>query len=155
MYAPSIIGHEEIKKAIILQAVGGVEKFVNETHIRGNIHILLIGDPGTAKSQLLMWNKNAVQKSIYVADASGAGLIISFTKNNDKMAWETGALILGNEGVVAIDEFEKMREESIWKKIKDFLVNFLIAIILIAIAWYFVGTWTIPIIIAMFIGTYF
>jgi len=50
------------------------------------------------------------------------------------------ALVLGNEGAVAIDEFEKMREESIWKKIKDFLVNFLIAIILIAIAWYFVGT---------------
>jgi len=48
-----------------------------------------------------------------------------------------------------------MREESIWKKIKDFLVNFLIAIILIAIAWFFVGTWTIPIIITMFIGTYF
>jgi len=62
MYAPSIIRHEEIKKAIILQAVGGVEKFVNETQIRGNTHILLIGDPGTAKSQLLMWNKNAVKK---------------------------------------------------------------------------------------------
>ena len=52
-------------------------------------------------------------------------------------------------------EIQIMKEESIWKKIKDFLVNFLIAIILIAIAWYFVGTWTIPIIIAMFIGTYF
>jgi len=52
-------------------------------------------------------------------------------------------------------EIQIMREESIWKKIKDFLVNFLIAIILIGIAWYFVGTWTIPIIIAMFVGTYF
>jgi len=62
MYAPSILGHEEIKIAIMLRAVGGVEKFVfvNEKHIRGNVHILLIGDPGTAKSQLLMWNKNAV-----------------------------------------------------------------------------------------------
>jgi replicative DNA helicase Mcm len=112
MYAPSIIGHEDIKKAIILQAVGGVEKFVNVTRIRGNIHILLIGDPGTAKSQLLIWNKNAVQKSIYVADASGSGLTISFIKNNDKMTWEAGALVLGNDGVVAIDEFEKMREED-------------------------------------------
>jgi len=64
-------------------------------------------------------------------------------------------LVLGNEGVVAIAEFEKMREESIWKKIKDFPVNFLIEIILISIAWHFLGTWTIPIIIAMFIGTYF
>ncbi|MFP3257205.1 MAG: minichromosome maintenance protein MCM [Candidatus Nanopusillus acidilobi] len=112
MYAPSIIGHEEIKKAIVLQAVGGVERVINGTRIRGNIHILLIGDPATAKSQLTMWNKNAVQKSIYVADASGAGLTISFIKNNDKMTWEAGALVLGNEGVVAIDEFEKMREED-------------------------------------------
>jgi replicative DNA helicase Mcm len=112
MYAPSIIGHEEIKKAIVLQAVGGVERVINGTRIRGNIHILLIGDPATAKSQLTIWNKNAVQKSIYVADASGAGLTISFTKDNDKLTWEAGAMVLANEGVVAIDEFEKMKEED-------------------------------------------
>ena len=100
MYAPSILGHEEIKKAIILQAVGGVEKSVNETHIRGNIHILLIGDPGTSKSKLLMWNKNAVQKSIYVADPSGADLTISVTKYNDKMTWEAGLWYLEMKGLL-------------------------------------------------------
>ena len=112
IYAPSIIGHENIKKAIILQAVGGVEKYDNGTRTRGNIHILLIGDPGTAKSQLLMWNKNAVQKSMYVADASGAGLTLAITKNNDQVSWEAGVLVLANDGVACIDELEKMRDED-------------------------------------------
>jgi replicative DNA helicase Mcm len=112
LYAPSIVGHEDIKKAIILQAVGGVEKYINGTRIRGNIHILLIGDPGTAKSQLLMWNKNAVQKSMYVADASGAGLTVAITRSNDQTTWEAGVLVLANNGVACIDELEKMRDED-------------------------------------------
>lgn len=112
MYAPAIIGHQDIKKAIILQAVGGVEKYKNGTRIRGNIHILLVGDPGTAKSQLLMWNKNAVAKSMYVADASGAGLTIAITKINDSITWDAGVMVLANNGVACIDELEKMREED-------------------------------------------
>jgi len=112
MYAPAIVGHLNIKRAIILQAVGGVEKIIGETRKRGNIHILIVGDPGTAKSQLLMWHHNIMPKSIYVSDASGAGLTIAITKANDQISWEAGVMVLANNGVACIDEFEKMREED-------------------------------------------
>jgi len=112
MYVPAIVGHLNIKRAIILQAVGGVEKIIGETRKRGNIHILIVGDPGTAKSQLLMWHHNIMPKSIYVSDASGAGLTIAITKSNDQISWEAGVMVLANNGVACIDEFEKMREED-------------------------------------------
>ena len=112
MYAPAIVGHETIKKAIVLQAVGGVIKMKKGTKVRGNIHILLIGDPGTAKSQLLIWNKNAVPKSIYVSDASGVGLTIAITKSDDHLTWDAGVMVLANEGVACIDELDKMRPED-------------------------------------------
>jgi len=112
MYAPAIVGHLNIKRAIILQAVGGVEKIIGETRKRGNIHVLIVGDPGTAKSQLLMWHHNIMPKSIYVSDASGAGLTIAITKSNDQISWEAGVMVLANNGVACIDEFEKMREED-------------------------------------------
>jgi len=112
MYAPAIVGHLNIKKAIILQAVGGVEKVIGETRKRGNIHVLIVGDPGTAKSQLLMWHHNIMPKSIYVSDASGAGLTIAITKTNEQISWEAGVMVLANNGVACIDEFEKMREED-------------------------------------------
>jgi len=112
MYAPAIVGHLNIKRAIILQAVGGVEKIIGETRKRGNIHVLIVGDPGTAKSQLLMWHHNIMPKSIYVSDASGAGLTIAITKANDQISWEAGVMVLANNGVACIDEFEKMREED-------------------------------------------
>ncbi|MFP3255668.1 MAG: minichromosome maintenance protein MCM [Thermoplasmata archaeon] len=113
MYAPAIIGHLNIKKAIILQAVGGIEKFIGGTRKRGNIHILLIGDPGTAKSQLLRWHHNIMPKSLYVSGASGPGLTIAFTKNNnDHISWEAGVMVLANNSVACIDELEKMKEED-------------------------------------------
>ena len=113
MYAPAIIGHLNIKKAIVLQAVGGVEKFIGGTRKRGNIHILLIGDPGTAKSDLLRWHHNIMPKSIYVSGASGPGLTIAFTKNNsDHISWEAGVRVLANNSVACIDELEKMKEED-------------------------------------------
>jgi len=113
MYAPAIIGHLNIKKAIVLQAVGGVEKFIGGTRKRGNIHILLIGDPGTAKSDLLRWHHNIMPKSIYVSGASGPGLTIAFTKNNsDHISWEAGVMVLANNSVACIDELEKMKEED-------------------------------------------
>ncbi|MGC9124180.1 MAG: ATP-binding protein [Thermoplasmata archaeon] len=112
LYAPAIIGYENIKKAIILQAVGGVQKIKKGTKIRGNIHILLIGDPGTAKSQLLMWNKNAVPKSIYVNDASGVGLTVAVTKTDDHLSLDAGVMVLANEGVACIDELDKLRAED-------------------------------------------
>jgi len=113
MYAPAIIGHLNIKKAIILQAVGGIEKFIGGTRKRGNIHILLIGDPGTAKTQLLMWHHNIMPKGLYVSGASGPGLTIAFTKNNDgHISWEAGVMVLANNSVACIDELEKMKEED-------------------------------------------
>jgi len=113
MYAPAIIGHDDIKKAIILQAVGGVEKVIGGTRKRGNIHILLVGDPGTAKSQLLKWHHNIMPKSIYVSEASGAGLTIAFVKDtNDHISWEAGVMVLANNSVACIDELEKMKEDD-------------------------------------------
>ncbi len=111
--APSIWGHDEIKKSLVLQLFGGVQKDMTDgAKSRGDIHILMIGDPGVAKSVMLGFMANISPKGRYVVgkSASGAGLTATVVRDEYLKGWslEAGAMVLANKGLVCIDELEKM-----------------------------------------------
>jgi len=115
--APSIYGYEELKEALLLQLVGGVKKIREDgTSNRGDMHILLIGDPGAGKSQLLKRVSKVAPKARYVGGkgASGAGLTASVVRDEFLKGWalEAGALVLTNKGICCIDELDKMTSED-------------------------------------------
>ncbi|MEK6904004.1 MAG: minichromosome maintenance protein MCM [Nanoarchaeota archaeon] len=115
--APSIYGHKDIKAALVLQLMGGVRKVRPDgTSVKGDIHILLVGEPGTAKSSLLLFMAKAAPKSRYVAGRSvtGAGISAAVVKDEFLRGWalEAGALVLANKGILCIDELDKMSEED-------------------------------------------
>ncbi len=115
--APSIFGHEKIKEALVLQLFGGVEKQRNDgVRTRGDIHVLLVGDPGAGKSQMLKRISKVAPKSRYVSGrgASGAGLTASVVRDEflGGFSLEAGALVLANRGIVLIDEMDKMSKED-------------------------------------------
>ncbi|MEM3906913.1 MAG: minichromosome maintenance protein MCM [Nitrososphaerota archaeon] len=112
MYAPGIIGHEDVKKAIILQAAGSDDILRKGGRVRGNIHILLVGDPGTGKSQLLMATPSVSAKALYVTDASAAGLTAAVDEVNGKRVMVAGVMVLADNGIAAIDEIEKMQKDD-------------------------------------------
>ena len=111
--APSVWGYEEIKKSLILQLFGGVKKELSDgSNQRGDIHILLVGDPGVAKSVILGFMSKIAPKGRYVVgkSTSGAGLTATVVKDEFLRGWalEAGAMVLANKGLVCIDELEKM-----------------------------------------------
>jgi replicative DNA helicase Mcm len=115
--APSIFGHEKIKEAIMLQMFGGIRKTKKDgTAIRGDLHILLIGDPGAGKSQMLTFVHKAAPKTRYVAgrSASGAGLTASVVKDEFLRGWalEAGAMVLADKGTLVLDEMDKISRED-------------------------------------------
>jgi replicative DNA helicase Mcm len=115
--APSIYGHEKVKEAIIMQLLGGVRKTRNDGVVtRGDMHILLVGDPGSGKSQLLKRAQLIAPKSRYVSGkgASGAGLTAAVVRDEFLRGWalEAGALVLANHGFCMIDEMDKMSKED-------------------------------------------
>jgi len=117
--APSIYGHEKIKEALALQIAGGVRKRRDDGVItRGDIHVLLVGDPGAAKSQMLKRMQFVAPKARYITGkgASGAGLSAAVVKDEFLQGWslEAGALVLANKGLCCIDELDKMSKEDGW-----------------------------------------
>jgi replicative DNA helicase Mcm len=111
--APSIYGYNEIKESLVLQLFGGVRKPKSDGTVkRGDIHILLVGDPGVAKSVMLGFIAKIAPKGRYVVgkSASGAGLTATVVRDEFLRGWslEAGAMVLSNKGIVCIDEIEKM-----------------------------------------------
>ena len=114
--APSIKGYREVKEAIALQLFGGAAKQLeDETKLRGDIHILIVGDPGIGKSQILKYVSRLAPRSIYTSGkgTSGAGLTAAAVRD-ELGGWslEAGALVLGDQGNVCVDELDKMRSED-------------------------------------------
>jgi replicative DNA helicase Mcm len=116
--APTIYGNEDVKEAIALQLFGGITKEMPDgSHLRGDIHVLLIGDPGIAKSQLLRYVVKLSPRAIYTSGQSStsAGLTATAVKDefgDGRWTLEAGALVLADMGVAAVDEMDKMQKED-------------------------------------------
>jgi DNA replication licensing factor MCM2 len=113
--APSIYGHEDIKRGLALSLFGGEPKNPGGKHkIRGDINVLLCGDPGTAKSQFLKYIEKTAHRAVYTTGqgASAVGLTAYVQKSPVTKEWtlEAGALVLADKGVCIIDEFDKMND---------------------------------------------
>ncbi len=115
--APGIYGMWDIKEAIALLLFGGVPKVLPDgTRIRGDIHVLIIGDPGTAKSQLLQYVTRIAPRAVYTtgrgSTAAGLTAAVVRDKQTGEYYLEAGALVLADGGIACIDEIDKMREED-------------------------------------------
>jgi len=114
--APSIYGYENVKEAIMYLLFGGVPKELEDIKIRGEINALLIGDPGTGKSQLLRYVARLAPRGLYTSGrgTTGVGLTAAVLKEKEsgEYSLEAGALVLADKGVASIDEIEKMNPED-------------------------------------------
>ncbi|QHS16769.1 minichromosome maintenance protein MCM [haloarchaeon 3A1-DGR] len=117
--APAIYGYEEEKLSMVLQLFSGVTKHLPDgSRIRGDLHMLLIGDPGTGKSQMISYVENIAPRSVYTSGkgSSAAGLTAAAVRDDfgDGQQWslEAGALVLADKGIAAIDELDKMNPED-------------------------------------------
>lgn len=114
--APSIQGYREVKEAIALQLFGGSAKLLEDkTRIRGDIHILIVGDPGIGKSQMLKYVSKLAPRGIYTSGKGTSGVGLTAAAVRDELGgWslEAGALVLGDRGNVCVDELDKMRPED-------------------------------------------
>ncbi|MBN1324358.1 MAG: minichromosome maintenance protein MCM [Methanotrichaceae archaeon] len=116
--APSIYGYEDVKEALAMQLVSGFSKSLPDgARIRGDIHILLVGDPGIAKSQLLRYMTKISPRGIYTSGKSSTSAGLTATAVKDELGdgrWtiEAGALVLADKGIAAIDEMDKMDNQD-------------------------------------------
>jgi replicative DNA helicase Mcm len=114
--APAVHGYTMIKEALLLQAVSAPQRTLSDgTTLRGDINILLVGDPGTAKSELLKYMARLAPRGLYTTGrgSTAAGLTAAVVKERGGMMMlEAGALVLADQGLACIDEFDKMRPED-------------------------------------------
>ncbi|EDQ91507.1 uncharacterized protein MONBRDRAFT_36175 [Monosiga brevicollis MX1] len=115
--APSIYGHEDIKTALALAMFGGEAKNPGGKHrVRGDINVLVLGDPGTAKSQFLKYIEKTSHRAVFTTGqgASAVGLTASVSRDPVTREWtlQGGALVLADQGVCLIDEFDKMNDQD-------------------------------------------
>ncbi|KON33837.1 MAG: hypothetical protein AC479_03070 [miscellaneous Crenarchaeota group-6 archaeon AD8-1] len=113
--APSIYGYGHIKEAIMYLLFGGVSKALPDINVRGEMNALLIGDPGTAKSQLLQYIAQIAPRGLYTSGrgTTAAGLTAAVVREKGgSMSLEAGALVLADKGIACIDEMDKMRPED-------------------------------------------
>ena len=115
-FAPHIQGHSLIKEAILLLVVGSTQRLLQDgTKIRGDINIFLVGDPGTAKSEMLKFCARIAPRGLYTSGRGSTAAGLTAAVIHDKsgiMMLEAGAVVLGDQGLVCIDEFDKMKPED-------------------------------------------
>ena len=115
-YAPHITGHETIKESILLLMAGSTQRQLSDgSKIRGDINIFLVGDPGTAKSEMLKFCARIAPRGLYTSGrgSTAAGLTAAVVRDaNGIFMLEAGATVLGDQGLVCIDEFDKMKAED-------------------------------------------
>ncbi|RQM14850.1 hypothetical protein DD237_003276 [Peronospora effusa] len=115
-FAPSIYGHQQVKTALALALFGGKPKFIKNSRVRGDLNVLMVGDPGTAKSQFLKFAKQTAPRAVYSTGkgASAVGLTAGVSRDPFTKEWvlQGGALVLADKGVCLIDEFDKMNEQD-------------------------------------------
>lgn len=114
--APSIYGHTQVKTGLALALFGGKPKFIKNSRVRGDLNVLMVGDPGTAKSQFLKFCKKTAPRAVYSTGkgASAVGLTAGVSRDPFTKEWvlQGGALVLADKGVCLIDEFDKMNEQD-------------------------------------------